>query len=96
MNRLENIYLNRISELPSKMKNYTLEQKTDVLSYNLSLMTSNIRNSITFPEDKEIHLKAAKSDMSDLITNIQIFCQTIEWDFDEVRRDGLIQNEKIY
>lgn len=96
MSRLESVYFNELFELRKKEKPNNLEGRLCILSYELGRMINSAYYSIRFPKDKAIHLKLAKIEMGDLITQIQILCQELNWDFEEVRREGLSHIKERY
>ena len=96
MSRIETIYFEEINKLRTQEKKNTIEGRLCILTYELGRMINSAYYSIRFPEDKSIHLKLAKIEMGDLITQIQMFCQEVGWDFDEVRKEGLEHIKERY
>lgn len=96
MSRIESIYFTKINELRSKEKKNTIEGRLCILSYELGRAINSIYYSIRFPNDKSTHLKLARIEVGDLITQIQVLCQELGWDFEEVRREGLQHTEERY
>lgn len=61
---------------------------TSIITYELGYMIRQLFYADVYPARAEGHRLQAKSDIIDVITQIEALCQDMVWDFDELRIQG--------
>ncbi len=96
MNGNERYYEKELFELRMKEKKNTIEGRLNIVTYELGKAVHSIYYSLRFPNDKNVHLKEAKLELGDLITQINMLCQELGFEFDDVRSLGLEHIKERY
>lgn len=96
MSGKERFYEEELFKLRMKEKKNTTEGRMNIITYELGKAVHSIFYALRFPNDKKVHLKEAKLELGDLITQINMLCQELGLNFDEVRNLGLEHIKERY
>lgn len=92
----ERYYETELFNLRMKEKKNTTEGRLNIMTYELGKTVHSVYYALRFPDNKNVHLKEAKLELGDLITQIHMLCQELGFEFDDVRSLGLEHIKERY
>ncbi len=85
-----------VHDLRMKEQSNTINGRMNIITYKWGKTVHSILYSIRFPDQKKAHQQNAKLELGDTLTMINILCQELGFNFDEVRELGLLHTSERY